>query len=273
MPTLSVCLSSLFITLKALVLPAAAAENYLEDCNRGSSSSCHVLGNRFSNQDNAQDQLKGVSFYRRACDRDFADSCDALGYAYFKGRGVSVDLVKAASFYRKACELGQPSSCDSVNVEVLKGRKQSENDTFKKAQEGCEREQANACWDLANEYDHLGGPLNSEKSVPLYLKACNLGQPGGCVVLASMYERGRGVSGNVVKAKALYAKAIPLYLSGCEDRHGQSCKLLGNFYENGQGVDKDNEKALTFYRKGCEFGDKGACRNVDRLTSSSREEK
>lgn len=263
--------SALFVSLALLAVRAKADTDYEKSCNRGERSSCHIMGNRNSAQESPQDRLKGVSFYRKACDSDYAPSCSALGYAYFAGHGVPIDLAKAASFYRKACEFGDTESCDSASLEVLRSRQKSAVDALQKAREGCDAGDANGCNFLANAYEGGDGVKRDlSKAATLHLKACELGQPAGCMLLGAQYENGKGVVKDAAKAQASFGKAAPLYLSGCEEGHGQSCLRLGDLYQSGIGGTKDFQKALLFYRKGCDLENEVACKNVTRLGSAPK---
>jgi hypothetical protein len=229
-----------------------------------------ILGNIYGNSDSAQDQLKGVSFSRKVCDMEVASGCSSLGYAYSKGRGVPIDFAKAASFYRKACEMGDTKSCDSASADVLRAQRQTKVDAVQKARAACDKGNADGCYDLANEYESgLYAPLDYKKAASLHSKACELGEPAGCMSVGLMYEIGKGVAKNSDKAMSSYSKAAPLYLAGCNQGHGQSCNVLGNMYEEGRGVAKDEQKAIPFYRKGCDFGHNGACKNISRLTPAT----
>lgn len=266
--------SALFVSIALLAVRAKADTDYEKSCNRGERSSCHIMGNRHSAQESPQGRLKGVSFYRKACDSDYAPSCSALGYAYFAGHGVPVDLAKAASFYRKACEFGDTESCDSASLEVLRSRQKSAVDALQKAREGCDAVDANGCNFLANAYENGDGVKQDlAKAASLHSKACALGQPAGCMFLGMQHENGKGVPKDSAKAQAAYAKAVPLYLDGCNEGHGQSCARLGNIYEAGNGGVKDSKKAMLFYRKGCDLGHEPSCSNAARMDAGAAGDK
>lgn len=268
-----ICFASTLLIASQNAIGLEANKDYLTPCNAGQMSSCNILGNQLSNRDNPQDQLKGVSFYRKACDSDYARSCSSLGYVYFKGQGVTTDLAKAASFYRKACELGEVEACDSASLEILQARLKSLLDKIRGARERCAAGDADGCRFLGNSYeDGEGVTLDLSKAAEYFLKACDLGQAAGCMDLAIQYENGKGVPKDLSKAQAFYAKAVPLYFSGCDSGHGQSCARLGNIYEAGYGGLKDSQKAILFYRKGCELGHGGACANALRLSPESARE-
>ncbi|MEW6403665.1 MAG: tetratricopeptide repeat protein [Chloroflexota bacterium] len=244
-----------------------AVEKELKDCELGSAISCNIMGNRYANSNDAQEQLKGASYYRKACDKDYATSCSNLAYLYLKGHGVSQDLSKAESFYRKACEMGETKACDSANLDALKAQHKAVVDAAQTARIGCDKKDADSCNTLARAYeDGEGVQKDFPKAVALYRKACDFGQAGGCISLGFMFKRGHGVEKDRTKEMAAYGKAVPLYLKGCNAGHGQSCNVLGTMYESGEwGVEKNLEKATDLYRKGCDLGHNGACHNSSRL--------
>ena len=59
----------------------------------------------------ANDPVKAVTLYMRACDLASADACAALGQIYEEGRGVPPDAGRAAAFRKRACSHGDASSC------------------------------------------------------------------------------------------------------------------------------------------------------------------
>ncbi|MGN8384424.1 tetratricopeptide repeat protein [Helicobacter pylori] len=83
-------------------------------------------------------------------------------------------------------------------------------------------------------------------------KACNLNYGGGCGALGDLYDDGKGVEENLIKAAQLYTKA-------CELKEGVGCKRLWSLYYYGRGVEENLTKADRYISKACKLGDQEAC--------------
>ncbi len=83
-------------------------------------------------------------------------------------------------------------------------------------------------------------------------KACGLNNGGGCGALGDLYDDGKGVEKNLIKAAYLYSKA-------CELKESFGCSALAVLYINGQGVEKNLTKAAQYISKACKLGDQKAC--------------
>ena len=81
------------------------------------------------------------------------------------------------------------------------------------------------------------------KAAKFYEKACDAGELSGCDSLASLYQN----SGEHAKATAIFERA-------CEKGFGLSCYNLAQIYEAGVGATADESKALELYVKACERG-------------------
>jgi len=62
----------------------------------------------------AKDDAKAVSFYRRACDLNWAAGCYNLAIMLERGTGVLADREKAAELYQVACKAGAKLACDKA---------------------------------------------------------------------------------------------------------------------------------------------------------------
>ena len=81
--------------------------------------------------------------------------------------------------------------------------------------------------------------------------------------IGKLYENGRGVSKDLVKAAEWYHKAA-------ENKDAESCYRLGYFYEKGTGVKQDTDKALEMYRRAIELGYEKAKTALKRLEGKSK---
>jgi TPR repeat protein len=86
--------------------------------------------------------------------------------------------------------------------------------------------------------------------------ACDGGIARGCGNLGTMYQNGKGVSPDLVRAAALYRKA-------CDGDGWGACYFLGGMYNEGTGVSKDQAQAAAFFRRACEEGsDSRGCNSL-----------
>ncbi len=89
-------------------------------------------------------------------------------------------------------------------------------------------------------------------------RACDLNISGGCGALGDLYDDGKGVEKNLIKAAYFYSKA-------CELKESDGCGALGALYYNGDGVKQDSKKAVALFEKACKLGYKKACEMLKEL--------
>jgi len=70
-----------------------------------------------------------------------------------------------------------------------------------------------------------------------------------------LYDNGKGVSQDKVKAAQYYKKA-------CDGGEARGCYNLGVMYYNGEGVSQDKVKAAQYYKKACDGGNARGCYNL-----------
>jgi TPR repeat protein len=83
---------------------------------------------------------------------------------------------------------------------------------------------------------------------------CNEGDPEACFVLGDLYERGAGVTKDLVKAFGLYQQACPSVLAedGREEMYSKAaCDRLSAWSEEGTDVEKDRDRAFFYARLAC----------------------
>ncbi len=105
-----------YMTLTSDKTTINKGEQYLDaSCRYGDAEACHWLGLLgLRDKPGATTTIgEGLYYERRACDLDYADGCDELGFAYEIGNGISVDDPGAIAvpLYDKACKLGNKDSC------------------------------------------------------------------------------------------------------------------------------------------------------------------
>ncbi len=83
---------------------------------------------------------------------------------------------------------------------------------------------------------------------------CNEGDPEACYVLGDRYERGDGLTKDVMKAFGLYQQACPavLAMDGREEIYSRAaCDRLSAWSEEGTDVEKDRDRAFFFAKLAC----------------------
>lgn len=109
-------------------------------------------------------------------------------------------------------------------------------------------------------------PAPEPDSLPVevrYQQACNGGDRAACMSLGALYEEGREVGEDLLRAAMLYQLA-------CNDGEAAACMSLGSLYEEGLGVAQDQSRAAKLYQRACDDGVEGACERVDRLSKRRR---
>ncbi|WP_285713651.1 tetratricopeptide repeat protein [Erythrobacter oryzae] len=157
-------------------------------------------------------------------------------------------------------------------------------------EELCERGDAKACGDAAEQF-WVGSstvPIDLNKAMTLYERACRGGSAGDCGILGLKFEFGRGPAKDLVKARYFYNLAceggVPLgchdaadmarlidvnpdramitrlYGTACDGGVPEACEQLGDQHFDGNWVEKSFPKAAQFYRLACETDpESGAC--------------
>lgn len=120
----------------------------------------------------------------------------------------------------KQCSAGHPESCNRFAILLHQGR-------------GVARDQPRAD--------------------ALYLKACEMGSPYGCV------------NASLARYDARPAEALTLALKGCDEGVAFGCRIAGELLHLSPGVPRDTRRALRLYTLACNGGDESACTNVGLL--------
>jgi TPR repeat protein len=122
----------------------------------------------------------------------------------------------------------------------------------------CDAGSAPACLVLAFLYEEGKGVAKDlAMAAALFEKACNGGEAYGCSRLASLHRDGTGVAKDLVRAATLYGKA-------CDAREASACAFLGALVEEGSGVKQDPARAAQLYKKGCDGGSAYGCSRLAR---------
>ena len=121
---------------------------------------------------------------------------------------------------------------------------------FRKA---CDGGDMGGCSNLGILYQNgQGGARDYAQARIAYRKACDGGTMAGCIGVGALYDNGLGVTKDPVQASTLYQKA-------CDGGTMDGCFDLGIDYQTGEGVTRDYAQARAMYQKACEGGYMNGC--------------
>ncbi len=84
-------------------------QDCLRECETGDSSACarlFALGDANLRGENGPEGMRrAATLFKKACEHDVAEGCNALGFLYGKGQTVSRNFALARQYFAKACEL------------------------------------------------------------------------------------------------------------------------------------------------------------------------
>ena len=174
-----------------------------------------------------------------------AEAQNALGEAYYDGKGVTGNLTEAVKWYTKAAEQGNVKAqyklgvCYHYGYGVEKYNTEAEKWLTKAAEQG-----------YAEAQDFLGYYYetfrNYTEAIMWYTKAaeqgllmaqCDLG-----LCYKSYYKYGDGVKKDLDEAIKWYTKAA-------DQGYAKAQYLLGKAYDEGEGVAKNDPEAMKWYLK------------------------
>jgi hypothetical protein len=120
----------------------------------------------------------------------------------------------------------------------------------------CDAGIARGCSDLAYLYNQGKGVAQDDiRAGVLAIKACNAGDGYGCDSIGEIYEKGIGVTAD-------YSSAVEFFTKACNERNSNGCYNLGQMYDSGEGVIKDSSQAAAYYSKACNAGSAEGCNQL-----------
>ena len=171
-----------------------------------------------------------------------AEAQNALGEAYYDGKGVTENLTEAVKWFTKAAEQENAKAeynlgnCYYYGYGVYQNYGEAEKWYTKAAEQGC----AEAQNSLGYYYEI--NDLNPKKAVKWYTKAAEQGLPRAQCNLGVCYENGNGVEKNLEEAVKLYTKAA-------NQGYARAQYYLALSYDKGEGVAKNDSEAMKWYLK------------------------
>jgi TPR repeat protein len=156
-------------------------------CAEGDGQSCAILGRSYLDGgcELQKDERRAAELFGRACDGGSAAGCSGLGDCYNFGRCGLRPGPQAARLYEKACAKDEAHACWALGMGYLEGRGDLAKDArragelFRKA---CDAGGLRGCMQLARCYEvgHCGLAQDERRAGLLYQEACDDGAEAAC---------------------------------------------------------------------------------------------
>lgn len=172
-----------------------------------------------------------------------AEAQNALGEAYYDGKGVTENLTEAVKWFTKAAEQENAKAEYNLGNCYYYGygvQYKDYGEAVKWYTKAAEQGNAEAQNSLGYYYEI--DELNPKKAVEWYTKAAEQGLPIAQCNLGICYEYGKWVEKNLEEAVKWYTKAA-------NQEYAQAQYLLGKAYDKGEGVAKNDSEAMKWYLK------------------------
>lgn len=171
-----------------------------------------------------------------------AEAQNALGEAYYDGKGVTENLTEAVKWFTRAAEQENVKAENNLGNCYYYG-----NGVYKDYGEAVKWYTKAAEQGYAEAQNSLGyyyeiNELNPKKAVEWYTKAAEQGLPMAQCNLGICYKNGDGVEKNLEEAIKWYTKAA-------NQEYAKAQYLLGKAYDKGEGVAKNDSEAMKWYLK------------------------
>ena len=223
----------------------------IEQCKRGSASSCTLAANNMAaNKLGKLDDLK--TLFTAGCNGKNWEGCSSLGdILQFESKPE-----EAAKLHGVACLNGHSSACTNYGVAAYFGRggiKEDRGFAFKLWERACRLGDFVACSNAGVVVNKGEGGLKRDTTAArqLFEVACKNNDPGGCANYAWMLEN--GIAGAKDKKEA-----FRLYLGSCDKGNAAACVNGGLLIEdNAKGNKTLVGQALGLYEKACNLESAG----------------
>lgn len=227
--------------------------NFKPDCDAQHATACYEQAKAKAG---ANDHAGAVQLYTKGCEFGDAPSCNDLGVAYNRGKGVAEDGEQARTFYDKACKGKLDLGCLNHGRSLNAAGKYEEAKPL--VQTACDKGMAGGCYELGVAY-MKGEQKDGAKALEALKKGCEQ-QPepsaDACGAMGVIYAQGfPGIPADLAKAEELLS-------SGCEKSSFESCKNLGILVRDGRVKSKDKGRAIELFTKACEGEDGIACNEL-----------
>ena len=171
-----------------------------------------------------------------------AEAQNALGEAYYDGKGVTENLTEAVKWFTKAAEQENAKAQYNLGICYYYGygvQYRDRGEAVKWYTKAAEQGNADAQTSLGYYYEENHNP---KKAVEWYTKAAEQGLPIAQCNLGVCYKYGNGVEKNLEETIKWYTKAA-------NQGYAQAQYYLGKAYDKGDGVEKNDSEAMKWYLK------------------------
>jgi TPR repeat protein len=220
-----------------------AATLFRSSCDANELYACVALGRLLKVGDGVQkDTGAAVGLFKRACDTEQAWGCATLADCYLTGVGVTKDVRLATQLYEHSCSLGDFPACTMVGLQHdAEGSSPDPKLAEAAYQKACDGGDVRGCALLADLKS--GGGSNIIVALPIYSRACDLGESPSCRIKGLAYFYGLGVP--VDRSLALNA-----FKRACDLGDKESCAYSSQVSE----IQHPRSEAMTQQVAGFRFG-------------------
>ncbi|MDJ0837066.1 MAG: SEL1-like repeat protein [Acidobacteriota bacterium] len=232
--------------------------------------------------ENPNNLTEALAWFRKAAEMGYPPAQTNLAVLLEEGSGVEPALEEAADWYRKAAAQGDARAMTSLGVIYAKGSgvEQDEAQALEWFKKAVDRKYAEASFQIGLLYldrEDMEETGSQNRAVMHFLRAADLGHGGALYRLAELFEEGRGVPKDMIKAVAYlrrgvarghspsrtrlgdmhlvgtgrvlrdYREAAELFQAAAEAGHPRAQNRLGQLYALGVGVPKDLDKAQRWF--------------------------
>lgn len=252
--------------LNLAVMSAQNKEDFLPTLSRalalGNSTAGLLLADYYLSLGNDEKQMQQArDIYQHLAEKGDKDGQLKLGYMFNQGLGGAIDLTLAEKWYRLAAEQGQPVAQYLLGNLNQLGHLGSQPD-YAEAKKWYSRAQSTYA-PAAVALGFIHDTVDDDYLTALigYQKAADQGDPIGQFDLGLLYEKGKGLPVDMLKAKDLYQKAA-------DQGHVQAMVQLAGLYFNESSSFKDQDLALALYKKAADWGDRDALYQLGLLSET-----
>jgi uncharacterized protein len=243
--------------------PTLAKDFFERGIALGNSASMNDLGYRLVEGDGfAKDVERGLKLVKQAAEGGNRFAHYNLGRYNENGIGMPKDVGEAISYYFKAAKQNHTTSMMRLGAIAEEGLWKEEPKKNKTtalrwyAEAAVKGEDEARKKVLAFAKQKIALPENDDlTAVSYYQILSDAGDADGANELGILYEDGKGVQKNWVKASELYRKAA-------EAKNIYGMNNLGLMYEKGRGVQKRPEEAFKWYKLASDGGNADGISNL-----------
>lgn len=175
-----------------------------------------------------------------------AEAQNALGEAYYDGKGVTENLTEAVKWFTKAAEQENAKAQYNLGICYYYGygvQYRDRREAVKWYTRAAEQGNADAQNDLGYCYEFGEGvDKNLKEAVKWYTKAAEQGLPMAQCNLGVCYKYGNGVEKN-------FEEAVKWYTKAANQEYARAQYDLALSYDKGEGVAKNDSEAMKWYLK------------------------